>query len=272
MRGRASTNDLPVAQRRSTCEGCFIAEVTPWAGRFVKDADPAHHRPSSSERGLLLRVERLRRTATRSAGAATRRCSTTPRRPGTSAPPRSRTSCSPANEADQLAPRAHQGRPLRRLAREQRRLGALARALLGHAAAGLALRRRARRTASAASPSCASWRPAPVPDDLDLHRPYIDDVHLACPECGGAMRRVAEVIDAWFDSGSMPFAQWHYPFENEDAVRASASRPTSSAEAIDQTRGWFYTLLAGRPRSSTGRAPTSTCSASATSSTARARR
>ena len=83
----------------------------------------------------------------------------------------------------------------------------------------------------------------PVPDDLELHRPYVDEVVLACPECGGEMRRVEEVIDAWFDSGAMPFAQWHYPFENVETFRRRFPADFI-AEAIDQTRGWFYSLLA----------------------------
>jgi isoleucyl-tRNA synthetase len=82
-----------------------------------------------------------------------------------------------------------------------------------------------------------------VPADLELHRPYVDDVVLRCPECGGDMRRVPEVIDAWFDSGSMPFAQWHYPFESVDMFREHFPADFI-AEAIDQTRGWFYSLLA----------------------------
>jgi isoleucyl-tRNA synthetase len=83
----------------------------------------------------------------------------------------------------------------------------------------------------------------PPPEDLELHRPYIDAVHLRCADCGGAMKRVPEVIDAWFDSGSMPFAQWHYPFENEDTFH-SRFPADFIAEAIDQTRGWFYSLMA----------------------------
>jgi isoleucyl-tRNA synthetase len=82
-----------------------------------------------------------------------------------------------------------------------------------------------------------------VPDDLELHRPYIDAVTLTCPACGGEMRRVKEVIDCWYDSGSMPFAQWHYPFENKEIFEARFPAQFIS-EAIDQTRGWFYTLLA----------------------------
>jgi isoleucyl-tRNA synthetase len=78
---------------------------------------------------------------------------------------------------------------------------------------------------------------------LDLHRPAVDEISFACTECGGEMRRVKEVIDAWYDSGSMPFAQWHYPFERED-VFAGSFPADFIAEAIDQTRGWFYSLLA----------------------------
>ncbi|MFH1512073.1 MAG: class I tRNA ligase family protein, partial [Bacillota bacterium] len=84
---------------------------------------------------------------------------------------------------------------------------------------------------------------APVVDDLELHRPFIDAVEIACPACGKPMRRVPEVIDCWYDSGSMPFAQWHYPFENEE-VFAQRFPADFICEAVDQTRGWFYTMLA----------------------------
>jgi isoleucyl-tRNA synthetase len=80
-----------------------------------------------------------------------------------------------------------------------------------------------------------------VPDDL--HRPYIDEVTLRCEACGGEMRRVVETIDAWYDSGSMPFAQWHYPFEGEQEFSERFPADFIS-EGIDQTRGWFYSLLA----------------------------
>ena len=80
-----------------------------------------------------------------------------------------------------------------------------------------------------------------VPDDL--HRPHIDEVTVECEQCGGEMRRVESVIDTWYDSGAMPFAQFHYPFENEE--RFEERFPADFiCEAIDQTRGWFYTLLA----------------------------
>ena len=80
-------------------------------------------------------------------------------------------------------------------------------------------------------------------EDIELHRPFIDAVTLRCPECGGEMHRVKEVIDCWYDSGSMPFAQWHYPFEHKEEFEKNFPADFIS-EAIDQTRGWFYTLEA----------------------------
>jgi len=79
--------------------------------------------------------------------------------------------------------------------------------------------------------------------ELDLHRPYVDNVHWACPDCGKQMTRVKDLIDVWFDSGSMPVAQWHYPFENKDKFE-SQFPADYICEAVDQTRGWFYTLHA----------------------------
>ena len=81
------------------------------------------------------------------------------------------------------------------------------------------------------------------PEDIELHRPFIDAVTIKCPHCGGEMHRVKEVIDCWFDSGSMPFAQWHYPFENKEVFEEHFPADFIS-EAVDQTRGWFYSLLA----------------------------
>ncbi len=79
--------------------------------------------------------------------------------------------------------------------------------------------------------------------DLDLHRPYVDEVTLACPKCGGEMKRVPELIDVWFDSGAMQVAQWHYPFENQEIFKEQ--HPADYiCEAVDQTRGWFYSLHA----------------------------
>ena len=80
-----------------------------------------------------------------------------------------------------------------------------------------------------------------VPDPLDLHKPFVDDVTFQCESCKGTMKRTPELIDVWFDSGSMPFAQWHYPFENKE-IFEKAYPADYISEGIDQTRGWFYTL------------------------------
>ena len=82
-----------------------------------------------------------------------------------------------------------------------------------------------------------------LPDDFDPHRPFIDELTWACADCDGTMRRTPEVIDVWFDSGAMPFAQWHYPFENQDEFRRHFPADFIS-EGLDQTRGWFYSLMA----------------------------
>ncbi|MDQ0202764.1 isoleucine--tRNA ligase [Pectinatus haikarae] len=81
------------------------------------------------------------------------------------------------------------------------------------------------------------------PDNIELHRPFLDTVTIKCPKCGGKMHRVPEVIDCWFDSGAMPFAQWHYPFENKELFEKTFPADFIS-EAVDQTRGWFYSLIA----------------------------
>ena len=81
------------------------------------------------------------------------------------------------------------------------------------------------------------------PENIELHRPFIDAVTIRCDKCGGEMKRVSEVIDCWFDSGSMPFAQWHYPFENKEKFESQFPADFIS-EGVDQTRGWFYSLMA----------------------------
>lgn len=82
------------------------------------------------------------------------------------------------------------------------------------------------------------------PETIDLHRPYVDDIHLTCPECGKTMTRIPEVMDCWFDSGAMPYAQWHYPFENKERFEKELFPADFICEGIDQTRGWFYSLMA----------------------------
>ena len=77
---------------------------------------------------------------------------------------------------------------------------------------------------------------------MELHRPYVDELHIKCPDCGKTMSRVKDVLDVWFDSGSMPYAQFHYPFENKELFE-SQFPADFIAEGLDQTRGWFYVLL-----------------------------
>ena len=221
-------------------EGRFVAEVTPWAGVFVKDADPAII-DDLKPRGLLLGVEPYEHsypfcwrcdTALLYYAKATWYIRTTAVK-DTLLKANDDVVWHPehiktgrfgewlANNVDWALSRdRYWGTPLPVWRCEEGHahcVGSLAE--LRELAAG------------------------PVPDDLELHRPYVDDVLLTCPECGGEMRRVDEVIDAWFDSGCMPFAQWHYPFENEDRFRERFPADFI-AEAIDQTRGWFYSLLA----------------------------
>lgn len=83
-----------------------------------------------------------------------------------------------------------------------------------------------------------------IDESIELHRPYVDDVHLTCPVCGKPMTRIPEVMDCWFDSGSMPFAQQHYPFENKEKFDEELFPADFICEGIDQTRGWFYSLMA----------------------------
>lgn len=92
---------------------------------------------------------------------------------------------------------------------------------------------------------CRARRKAgdPKAAEVELHRPYIDAVTIKCPECGKDMHRVPEVLDCWFDSGAMPFAQHHYPFENKEVFEKQFPAKFIS-EAVDQTRGWFHSLMA----------------------------
>lgn len=83
-----------------------------------------------------------------------------------------------------------------------------------------------------------------ISEDIELHRPYVDNVHIRCDKCGGTMTRVPDVLDVWFDSGAMPFAQLHYPFENKELFEKGYYPADFICEGIDQTRGWFYSLMA----------------------------
>jgi isoleucyl-tRNA synthetase len=232
-------NDLPVVNAVDL-EGRFVAEVTPWAGVFVKDADPAIIAELKA-RGLLLGVEPYEHsypfcwrcdTALLYYAKATWYIRTTAIKDELIKanddviwhPEHIKTGrfgeWLAGNVDWALGRDRYWGTPLPVWCCEEEHT---------HCVGSIAeLREMAAR---------------PVPDDLELHRPYVDDVLLTCPDCGREMHRVDEVIDAWFDSGSMPFAQWHYPFENEDTFRERFPADFI-AEAIDQTRGWFYSLLA----------------------------
>jgi len=232
-------NDLPVVNAVDT-EGRFIAEVTPWAGVFVKDADPAVI-ADLKQRGLLLGVEPYEHsypfcwrcdTALLYYAKETWYIKTTAMKD----------ELIQANEDVVWHP-------------EHIKHGRFGEWLAGNVDWALSRDRywgtplpvwRCEEGHTHCVGSIAELREmaaSPLADDLELHRPYVDDVVLTCPRCGGEMRRAPEVIDAWFDSGSMPFAQWHYPFEHEDAF-AERFPADFIAEAIDQTRGWFYSLLA----------------------------
>ena len=190
-------------------DGYFLRGRTPVAGKFFKDADPTIIE-ILRERGLLFRAQKYLhnypfgwRTGDPliyyAKNAWYIRTTEYPAAHGR------------AQSRHQMGARAHSRGPLRQLAREQHRLGAVARAFLGHAVAGLDGRRRRNTSASAPSPSSRRSRAAKL-GELDLHRPAIDGVTFVHE--GREYRRVAEVIDCWFDSGAMPYAQWHYPFEN----------------------------------------------------------
>jgi isoleucyl-tRNA synthetase len=232
-------NDLPVVNAVDT-EGRFIAAVEPWAGRYVKDADPAITEELKA-RGLLLGVQPYEHsypfcwrcdTALLYYAKETWYIRTTA----------IKDELIRANDAIVWHP-------------EHIKQGRFGEWLANNVDWALSRDRywgtplpvwRCEEGHTHCVGSIAELREmaaGPLPDDMDLHRPYVDEVVLACPECGRAMRRADEVIDAWFDSGSMPFAQWHYPFENEE--RFHERFPADFiAEAIDQTRGWFYSLLA----------------------------
>ena len=160
-----------------------------------------------------------------------------------------------AQRARRLASARGRRGAVRRVAGEQHRLGDLARPLLGHAAAGVGVRRATpthRRRASAATPSWPSARARRSATDFDPHKPHIDAYTWPCREagCGGTMRRTPEVIDTWFDSGSMPFAQWHYPFEN--ATRSRRSYP-GGLHRRGRGPDARLVLLAARDRDGAGR-------------------
>ncbi len=230
--------DLPVIHLVDE-EGKFVPAVTPWAGRFVKEADPDIIEDLRT-RGLLLRAETIEHTYPLCWRCGTpllyyARTSwyirTTERKQRLLAANEAMTWYPDhikhgrfgdwlANNIDwSLSRNRYWGTPL-----------PIWRCPQGHLVC----------IGEVAELGERSGRDLTT---LDLHRPFVDDVTFGCAECGGEMRRVREVIDAWYDSGSMPFAQWHYPFEREDVFQKRFPADYI-CEAIDQTRGWFYSLLA----------------------------
>ena len=238
----------PVRRRRGQDRASRRSEPSPACGSRT----PTPRSSRTSRAAACSSTPSATATATPSAGAATGRSSTTPPRAGSSARRSRRQELVDKNKEIDWHPRAHRRGALRQLAGERGRLGAVAQALLGHAAAHLALRRvRRTRRRSAPTTSCSPRPGRERPADLydpravrsapAVHRRG----HLALPEvrASGTMRRVEEVIDAWFDSGAMPFAQHHYPFENRELIDGRRQFPADFiSEAVDQTRGWFYTL------------------------------
>ncbi len=212
-------------------------------GMFVKDADHAHHRGASPPRRRCGRRSSTS-TRTRTAGAATRRFSTTRAHRGSCAPRTTRTTMLARNAAvDWHPPEVGSGRFGEWLENNidwaisrDRYWGSPLPVWVNDAdpdeidviGSFAELEQRVGRA---------------LPDDFDPHKPFIDHYTWPSPSGRGTMRRVPEVIDTWFDSGSMPFAQWHYPFENR-GVFARHYPADFIAEGVDQTRGWFYSLLA----------------------------
>ncbi|MEN6410506.1 MAG: isoleucine--tRNA ligase, partial [Anaerolineaceae bacterium] len=232
-------NDLPVIMTVAE-DGTFLPEVRPWSGMFVKDADP-YIVQDLDARGLLLRMEPYEHTY-----PFCWRCHT---------------------------PLLYYARPTWYIRTSQYRdklvgLNEKINWYPGHIKNGRFGNWLANNIDWALGRERYWGTPLPVwecPDchtqecvgsvaelsklagrdlsSLDLHRPYVDDVSLTCPQCGGSMKRVPEVIDVWFDSGSMPVAQWHYPFENQEDFKKHFPADYI-CEAVDQTRGWFYSLHA----------------------------
>ncbi len=228
--------------RSTTRRASTPAVGEPYAGRFVKDADPDLI-DDLTARGQARRASSTTRTRIRTAGAATRRSSTGRSPRGSRARPRTSRSCSRENETINWYP-------------EHIKHGRFGDWLENNVDWALS------RDRYWGTP-IPVWRCHDCGHDtcigsvaelaelsgrdltgMDLHRPYVDDVTIPCPECeGGTAYRIEPVLDAWFDSGSMPAAQFHYPFENADEFEHRFPADFI-CEAIDQTRGWFYSLLA----------------------------
>jgi isoleucyl-tRNA synthetase len=235
----AVENDLPMPMTVDE-SGCFIPQVTPWKGMFVKDADPLITADLKS-RGLLLRSGTYLHTY-----PFCWRCDTPllyyARSTWYIRTTQFRDRMTELNETINWYP-------------EHIRSGRFGNWLANNVDWALGRERYwgtplpvwecadCRHQEMVGSIQELTEKSGAKPEDLDLHRPYVDDLHWECPKCKGQMNRVPELIDCWFDSGAMPVAQWHYPFENEERFKQQFPADFIS-EAIDQTRGWFYSLHA----------------------------
>jgi isoleucyl-tRNA synthetase len=235
----AKENDLPVLMTVLP-DGTFIPEVTPWRGVFVKDADPQIIKDLDS-RGLLFRTEKYTHTY-----PFCWRCHT------------------PllyyARDSWFIRTSAHRDRLVElnntiNWVPDHIKSGRFGNWLENNIDWSLSRERYwgtplpvwecgdCKHRECVGSVAELSEKAGADLSELDLHRPYVDEVHWKCSECGGRMVRVPDLIDVWFDSGSMPYAQWHYPFENQEKFKEQYPADYI-CEAVDQTRGWFYSLHA----------------------------
>jgi isoleucyl-tRNA synthetase len=235
----AKENDLPVLMTVLP-DGTFIPEVTPWRGVFVKDADPLIIKDLDA-RGLLFRTEKYTHTY-----PFCWRCHT------------------PllyyARDSWFIRTSAHRARLVElnntiNWVPDHIKSGRFGNWLENNIDWSLSRERYwgtplpvwecadCKHRECVGSVSELSEKAGRDLSELDLHRPYVDEVHWKCSDCGGKMTRVPDLIDVWFDSGSMPIAQWHYPFENQEHFK-SQFPADYICEAVDQTRGWFYSLHA----------------------------
>ncbi len=235
----AKEYDLPVLMTVLP-DGTFIAEVTPWRGVFVKDADPQIIKDLDS-RGLLFRTEKYTHTY-----PFCWRCHT------------------PllyyARDSWFIRTSAHRDRLVElnntiNWVPDHIKSGRFGNWLENNIDWSLSRERYwgtplpvwecvdCKHRECVGSVAELSEKAGTDLTELDLHRPYVDEVHWKCSECGGRMNRVPDLIDVWFDSGSMPYAQWHYPFENQEKFKEQFPADYI-CEAVDQTRGWFYSLHA----------------------------
>ncbi len=231
--------DLPVVMTVAP-DGTFLPEVTPWRGLFVKDADPLITEDLQA-RGLLFRAETYTHTY-----PFCWRCHT---------PMLYYARESWYIRTSQFKDRLVELNNLINWVPEHIKEGRFGNWLANNIDWALSRERywgtplpvwecgRCKHRECIGSVAELSEKAGRDLSDLDLHRPYVDEVAYPCPQCGGTMRRVPDLIDVWFDSGSMPVAQWHYPFENKEMFERQFPADFI-CEAVDQTRGWFYSLHA----------------------------